>query len=143
MYSRKNEENDPIQSTLNVNSALLYWLDKGAPPSKLVLGLGLYGRAFTLENEQNTLPGSNATGAAKSGKYTREDGFLSYYEVCQNIKKKNWKVEWDNEALVPYAYKGKEWVGYDDEKSIQIKVLYAKEIDLAGIMFWVNKIFQK
>ena len=135
LYARSDEIDK--QAELNVDYALKYWLDNGAPPEKLVLGLGLYGRAFTLESTNNTLPGAPASGAAKAGRFTREAGFLSYYEVCEKIKKKNWKVEWDKEAMVPYAYKDKQWVGYDDEKSIAIKAVYAKEKNLAGIMFWV------
>jgi GH18 family chitinase len=29
---------------------------------------------------------------------------------------------WNDEHKVPYAYKGDQWVGYDDLQSIEIKV---------------------
>ncbi len=53
--------------------------------------------------------------------YTRESGFESYYEVCQNLKN-GWKREWNDEQEVPYAYKEDQWVGYDDVESLIIKV---------------------
>ena len=137
LYSRSDEVDK--QAELNVNTAVQYWIENGAPPEKLMLGLGLYGRAFKLENNDVYLPGSNSTEkpAGKMGRFTREPGFLSYYEICEKIIKKKWIVEWDHEAQVPYAHKDDQWVGYDDEKSLEMKVLYAKEMGLGGIMFWV------
>lgn len=61
--------------------AVNYWLKNGAPKHKLVVGLGLYGRSFKLQSATMTDVGSPVVGAGKAGKYTREPGFLSYYEV--------------------------------------------------------------
>ena len=36
----------------------------------------------------------------------------------------------------PYAHSGNQWVGYDDEESVEEKALYVAEEDLGGIMFW-------
>lgn len=33
---------------------------------------------------------------------------------------------WNDEHKVPYAYKGDQWVGYDDLQSIEIKVTTMK-----------------
>lgn len=40
------------------------------------------------------------------------------------------------EAMGPYAYKGNQWVGYDDEAIVRAKSKYVNENDLGGIMFW-------
>lgn len=134
LYARKDETG--YQATLNVNHTVSYWLEHGAPAKKLVLGLGTYGRAFTLAESSDFLPGTTAKNPGEKGKYTREAGFLSYYEICEKIDKENWNVEWDSEAMVPYAHQGLNWVGYDNKESLEIKVQYAKKLGLGGIMFW-------
>lgn len=58
-----------------------YWINLGAPPHKLVLGLGLYGRSFTLSSSSNTIVGAPAAGAGIAGTYTGEAGLLAFYEV--------------------------------------------------------------
>ena len=61
---------------------------------------------------------------------------MSYYEICENIKVNGWTEAYDSTAQVPYAYKGDQWVGYDNVKSIQLKTQYALSKNLGGIMFW-------
>lgn len=53
----------------------------GTPKEKLVIGMATYGRGFTLADSSNRSLGANAVGPNTAGKYTREAGFLSYYEV--------------------------------------------------------------
>ena len=118
---------------MNVDWAVNYWLTNGTPKEKLVLGLGTYGRSFRITNGNN--PGDSAAGGASAGVYTRESGFLAYYEICQKISQ-GWTKKWDNEAKVPYAYSGNEWVGYDDVQSLKEKVDYLKIKGLGGAMFW-------
>ncbi len=134
LFAREDEVGKQIE--LNVDYALRYWLGKGAPADKLVLGLGTYGRAFKLNSPTEFLPGSGSKGPGEKGTYSREAGFLTYYEICEKIETEGWEVKWDKEAMAPYAHKGSDWVGFDNEKSLEIKVNYAKRMGLGGIMFW-------
>lgn len=127
--------NSPLYNsgTNSVDKAVSYWLAQGAPANKLTLGLPFYGRGFTLSNSANNGVGAPATGASAAGQFTREPGFLGYNEICSD---KSWNVVYDSDLRVPYAYKGDQWVGYDDVQSIGEKVNYTLSKNLAGVMIW-------
>lgn len=59
----------------------------GAPKDKLVVGTATYGRTFQLVS--TAVHGFNApsAGGGKAGEFTREAGFLSFYEICDLMKK--------------------------------------------------------
>jgi GH18 family chitinase len=45
------------------------------------IGMALYGRSFTLKDPNMNDVGDAVIGAGQRGRYTREKGFVSYYEV--------------------------------------------------------------
>ncbi len=49
---------------------------------------------------------------------------------------KSWTVEWNDEHMAPYMYKGLKWVSYDNPESIRIKSEFAYDQGLAGVMTW-------
>lgn len=57
------------------------WEQLGAPKDKIVVGMATYGRSFTLSDQDETGMNAPAKGGGKAGVYTREEGFLAYYEV--------------------------------------------------------------
>uniref|UniRef100_K1QQW5 Acidic mammalian chitinase n=1 Tax=Magallana gigas TaxID=29159 RepID=K1QQW5_MAGGI len=124
--------------TLNVMFAANYWHQKGAPRNKLIIGLGTYGRSFTLVDASNHGVGAPASGAGAPGTYTREKGFLSYYEICE-MRKNGGTTYRDPVAKVPYYVNPntKLWVGYDDKESIYAKLteLIIKD-GYGGAMTW-------
>ena len=104
--------------------------------SRLVLGMPLYGQSFTLENPAENGLNSPAEGG-NSGEYTRARGFLAYYEICDKINNEDWKVVHDpSGSMGPYAYKGDQWVSFDDVNMIRHKSLYVKNMKLGGAMIW-------
>lgn len=133
LYPRKEETgNDRF---LNVDWAVNYFMEKGLPANKLVMGLGTYGRGFTLVDKSKTGMGAPAKGACAAGRYTREKGFISYYEICQHIKS-GWTAKYHPEHKCMYAYGGDQWIAYDDTRTIGIKAQYIKDKGLAGGMIW-------
>lgn len=121
----------------NANFSINYWIEKGAPPSKLVMGMPLYGQAFTLEKASDNDVNSKITGPGTAGKYTRAAGFLAYYEICDKVINGDWTVVRDEEGRIgPYAYKDRQWVSYDDVAEIRRKSKFLKSMNLAGGMVW-------
>jgi hypothetical protein len=44
-------------------------------------------------------------------------------QICESLQSDGWKVEHANpNAMGPYAYKGNQWVGYDDIDIVKLKV---------------------
>lgn len=52
-----------------------------------MVGLGPYGRGFQLSNPSVSGMDAPASGASVAGAYTREAGYLAYYEVraCNDV----------------------------------------------------------
>ena len=108
---------------------------KGCPTDKLVVGLPLYGRSFTLtsSNSEVGAPASNGP----QGPYTKENGYMSYYEVCQYLNKANTDTYFLADQRVPYlVMDNKYWLGYDDVSSLSEKVRYVRSRGLGGVMVW-------
>jgi len=124
-----------VIANYNIDSAIKYYLSHGAPAQKLNLGLSTYGRNFLLANPSQTATNSPISGNGPAGTFTREAGFNAYYEICDKIKA-GATVHRDPNQKVPYAVKGNEWIGYDDEQSLRDKVDYAMGKGLGGVMFW-------
>uniref|UniRef100_A0A672PLM3 GH18 domain-containing protein n=1 Tax=Sinocyclocheilus grahami TaxID=75366 RepID=A0A672PLM3_SINGR len=117
----------------NTDFAMRYWRDQGAPVEKLRMGFATYGRTFHLASAASGV-GASASGPGSAGKYTREPGFWSYYEVCTFLQ--GTTVEWIDDQKVPYASKGQDWVGFDTKESFETKVNYLKENKFGGAFVW-------
>ncbi|XP_006866057.1 PREDICTED: oviduct-specific glycoprotein [Chrysochloris asiatica] len=114
--------------------AMNYWRKLGAPSEKLIMGLPTYGRTYCLLKTSETWLGAMATGPAPPGKYTKQSGFLAYFEICNFVQRA--KKRWIDNQFVPYAYQGKKWIGYDDASSFSYKALFIKREHFGGAMVW-------
>jgi len=117
----------------NVRDLVKPW---AVPKEKLVIGLATYGRSFTLADPAQTAVGAPAKGAGAALRYTGEAGIASYYEVAGFIRE-GATVAHDANAQAPYAFKGDQWVGYEDAESLELKVdELINRPGLAGAMVW-------
>ncbi|KAJ8132429.1 hypothetical protein O1611_g1195 [Lasiodiplodia mahajangana] len=105
--------------------------------SKVVLGLGFYGRSFTLKDPSCKTPGCPFSGGAKPGPCTATSGILSDAEIQNIISSKDLTPVLDTEAAVKYmSWDDDQWVSYDDEDTFKMKLDYANGLCLGGTMVW-------
>ena len=102
------------------------------------MGIPFFGISFTLVNSKNHRVGDAHKGMGIGGNYTKEAGVLAYYELCEifQMKSSHWHLEWEPESMAPYAYRDNQWIGYDNERSLALKIDYVKKYNLGGVMIW-------
>jgi chitinase len=76
------------QQERNLQAVVDFWLSRGAPANKLILGVPFYGHTFNLVNAGINGVGAATNGAGLAGPYTQQAGFLGYHEICTNIGSK-------------------------------------------------------
>ena len=75
------------------------------------------------------------SGAGTVGPFTKEAGFVAYFEICTWLKEGGWK-EMKDPAGSPYLVKGDQWIGYDTVPFVLEKMEYVKSRGLGGAMVW-------
>ncbi|WP_234542237.1 glycosyl hydrolase family 18 protein [Streptomyces shenzhenensis] len=98
---------------------------QGVPASKLLIGIGFYGRGWTGVTQD--APGGTATGAATG---TYEQG-IEDYKVLKTSCPVTGTV-----AGTAYAHCGTNWWSYDTPSTIAGKMSWAKSQGLGGAFFW-------
>ncbi|GAB1510912.1 glycosyl hydrolase family 18 protein [Actinophytocola sp. KF-1] len=113
------------QAGFNSDAAIQKLKSKGVPASKLLLGIGFYGRGWTGVTQE--APGGTATGAAPG---TYEAG-IEDYKVLKNRCPATKTI-----AGTAYAKCGSEWWSYDTPATIRGKMSWSKTQGLGGAFFW-------
>lgn len=134
------QDNSSSDSVYCIDYLIRKYLKLGVNPKKLVLGVPAYGRSYGnvnlsrfFKNVRNT-----SSGPGRPGIYTKQPGILAYYEILELLKDKQYHQAWDKVTQTPYLYNfsTKEWISYDDPKSVGLKVDYIKKMGLGGAMLW-------
>ncbi|MEJ7588764.1 MAG: glycosyl hydrolase family 18 protein [Ferruginibacter sp.] len=102
----------------------------GVPASKLVVGMGFYGKGWEMVT-------SDANGLYKKVKSSKRGGPFDYLKDSLE-NRKGYVKYWDDIAKAPYLFNKdtKHFITYDDERSIREKCMFIKKHKLAGAMFW-------
>ena len=79
LYARPDETG--LNLVFNVNYSVNYWLELGADKSKMVLGMPLYGRTYTLLDNKRVHLGDKVKGAGPKYPISNETGIIGYIEV--------------------------------------------------------------
>ncbi|XP_037776495.1 endochitinase-like [Penaeus monodon] len=121
---------------LNVNGGALLWENLGCPRNKIVIGVPFYGKSYTLCNSSINGLHAPINGTGQNGPILKKKGVHMYFETCYLVQNAGWVRQWDAEGLVPFAYSGDQWVGYEDMESLKIKMDYIRNMGFLGAMDW-------
>jgi chitinase len=113
------------QAGFNSDAAIQKLKSKGVPASKILLGIGFYGRGWS--GVTQATPGGTATGAAPG---TYEAG-IEDYKVLKNTCPATGTI-----AGTAYAKCGNNWYSYDTPATVAGKMAYTKQQGLGGAFFW-------
>ncbi|KAI1281725.1 carbohydrate-binding module family 18 [Xylaria sp. FL0933] len=114
----------------------LLWRNN-VPANKVNMGIGFYGRTFTLADRSCTSPGCPFSAAGNQGPCTQQPGILSYKEISDIRSQYNLVIVDDKVAEVDYfTYDKNQWVSYDDVDTLKAKIDYANKNGLQGIFIW-------
>ncbi|XP_050394214.1 chitotriosidase-1 [Patella vulgata] len=132
LYGRADEQGSFAYN--NVNASVNYWMENGTPPSKINVGISPYARTFTIDVNNNTLPGRPSIGPGRPGKISHDAGGLTYYEICDIARDAD--IFWDDIQKVPFMVYNNQWISFDNERSINEKLKFIKNRSIGGVMFW-------
>lgn len=116
----------------------LLWRN-GVKPENVVLGMGFYGRSFTMEDPNCFEPNGECrfSDGGMPGSCTDTVGVLAYYEINSRNSTLDVKIFYDAENTVKWnVFGGSQWVSYDDAQSWHDKKVRLSEHCLSGLMIW-------
>ncbi|XP_055390535.1 acidic mammalian chitinase-like [Condylostylus longicornis] len=104
LYTYENDIDSSVDAIVN------NWITRGAAPEKLLMGIPLFGRTFTLKYNNQTDVGSPFIGIGQKTEYVQYEGLMSYMELCTRLLERSWTIRWDDTQKNPYAYDNNQWV---------------------------------
>jgi len=117
---------DPSRGSTSAH--MQWWVDRGVPKRKLIVGLPLYGWMFS------NFEIGEQVGEAKPPKHV---GSLAYRGLPALIAQ-GWIREEDKEGRAPWFWSADRtrFIGMDDPKSIAEKSKWARDEGYRGVFFW-------
>ncbi|UXI04363.1 glycosyl hydrolase family 18 protein [Photobacterium sp. TY1-4] len=118
---------------------------KGVPANKINFGAAFYGRgvqttepvayvgAPTDKRTVNFSVDGPTLSAVDLDNWKLFEGQPNYNYI---MKQSGWEHQWDANAQVPYAVKGKYFLSYDDVQAIEKKAQYIVDNQLGGVIVW-------
>jgi chitinase len=110
----------------SLHQSVQYFLGRGVPKSKLVVGAASYGRRFNTAELYQAPTSSTNNGAAVS------------YVDAMNLLQQGWTYHWDTTSRVPYLKNSTntQIVSFDDTVSFRHKAEYVRDNELRGVKVW-------
>ncbi|XP_076928324.1 class V chitinase CHIT5a-like [Bidens hawaiensis] len=122
---------DP-NSNVSTSYGLQSWIKAKIHREKLVMGLPLYGATWQLKDPALYGIGAPAVNVGPGD----DQGQMLYAEVKKFNAQNNATVVFDLPTVSYYSVAGTSWIGYDDVRSIKLKIEYAQSLKIGGYFFW-------
>ena len=120
------------QDKFSINQTIQYYLSKGVPANKIVVGVPFYGYKY-----------NGVTNANKGWLQTftpisdQAESSIPYKKlVTDYIGQQGYTRYWHSTAKVPWLFNGSTFISYDDTISLNDKMDYILSNGLAGTMIW-------
>jgi chitinase len=130
----------------NQNYTMHYWVELMKENShRLMMGMPLYGRGFTLDDPNDNGIHANATYPGRAGPYTRQPGVLGYNEQCEvkRNQSEGFTEHWDDIIQAKHCiFKNEttgvadQWFAYEDVESLEAKLKLLHSLPVGGGMVW-------
>ncbi|KAL4812079.1 hypothetical protein BDW67DRAFT_194002 [Aspergillus spinulosporus] len=106
-------------------------------PKKVVMGMGFYGRSFTLSDPACNTLGCGFSAGGNPGKCSASAGSLMFCEIQEIIEGGGAKVTHNEKAGVQMVtWDTNQGVSYDNDETLKANMEYANELCLRGVMVW-------
>lgn len=107
-------------------------------PKQVVMGMGFYGRSFTLTDPDCTAAGCPFSAGGNPGPCSASAGTLMFSEI-EDIIAGGATVTLDQDAAVEIVtWDTNQWVSYDNQETLKLKLDYANSKCLGGAMVWAS-----
>jgi len=118
---------------LSVDACVQKYVDGGALPSSISIGLPFYGRSFSNAQGLNQPHSGN-----DEVNWDEDDGIPQYYNILDQVSAGNMDTFRHDTSKTEYAVfkDGSGLVSYDDERAICDKAEYVIEKNLSGFIIW-------
>jgi chitinase len=105
-------------------------------PAKVVMGLGFYGRSFTLADPSCSSPGCKFSAGGNPGPCSATAGILLNSEI-QDIIASGVTPTLDSDAAVKQiVWDSNQWVSFDDGDTLKTKLDWANSRCIGGTVVW-------
>ncbi|XP_073974176.1 uncharacterized protein isoform X2 [Rhodnius prolixus] len=113
-----------IDDILNADSLVDLLSGLGAEHEKLIVALPAYVLKFRLKSPKKNMPRDPVMALPIK---------ISQAQFCKMMEEGGWTLEREEDMTAPYAYKGTDWMAFDDTTSTSIKAKYILLRELAGL----------
>ncbi|PSU96793.1 glycoside hydrolase family 18 protein [Photobacterium kishitanii] len=138
LYSTPNTPNNT-----SVDNLVKTLINKQVAKQKIIIGSPFYGRGWQGVDliPLNKFEGLSSNGGSNKGSDIKDPGYFNYNDISKYFLKNpklGYRYYYDEhaEAAVLYNQKNKEYISFEDKRSLKAKAEYAKKQGLGGVFGW-------